>query len=129
MARVKSSIEDERNKQSNSENQLNLTKETWKIGSEMKPPLLGEAGEYSRPSKVVQKSCQQTFPGPAPKEGTRKKIDVVNPDDAETKPNRKKTDTTSGKLFRTLSLDKLLNVAGEKKKHNAGEKSQLPSNT
>lgn len=56
----------------------------------MKPPLLGEAGEYSRPSKVVQKSCQQTFPGPAPKEGTRKKSDVVDPDDAETKPNRKK---------------------------------------
>lgn len=77
----------------------------------------------------LSKKVANRLLGPAPKEGTRKKSDVVDPDDAETKPNRKKTDTTSGKLFRTLSLDKLLNVAGEKKKHNAGEKSQLPSNT
>jgi len=62
----------------------------------MKPPLLGEAGEYSRPSNVVQKSCQQTLPGSATKEDKRKKSDVVDPDDAETKPKRKKTDTTSG---------------------------------
>ena len=69
---IKSSIEEEKEKQNNLAKGHDVTKETLKTVSEKKPPLLGKASEMSRVSKD-----QQPDPEPATK-ARKRKIDVAD---------------------------------------------------
>lgn len=113
--RIRSSLEEEREKQNNYQKGPGVLKETPKTVPEKKPPLLSKASDNS----------QQPGPVPATK-ASKRKIDVADEKRNETAPKKKKEKVTPGKQFRGSNLNKFLNASHE---HNQDGKCQLPTNT
>lgn len=116
--RIKSSIEEEQEKQNNLLKGPDDTKETPKTISEKKPPLLGKASDMSRVSKD-----QQSEPVLVTK-ASKRKIDVAH-EESEAAPKKKKEKTSLGKQFRGTNLKKFLYASRE----HDDEKCQLQTNT
>lgn len=113
--RIRSSLEEEREKQNNYQKGPGVLNETPKTVPEKKPPLLSKASDNS----------QQPGPVPATK-ASKRKIDVTDEKRNETAPKKKKEKVTPGKQFRGSNLNKFLNASHE---HNEDDKCQLPTNT
>ena len=117
---IKSSIEEEKEKQNNLPKGHDVTKETLKTVSERKAPLLGKASDMSMVSKDQQ-------PDPVPATNARKrKIDVADQERNEAVSKKKKGKNTPGKQFRGSNLNKFLNASCV---HDDDEKCQLPTPT
>ena len=113
--RIKSPIEEEREKQNNYPKGPGVIKETPKTVPEKKPPLLGKASDNG----------QQPGPVPATKASNRK-IDLADEKRNEEASKKKKEKITAGKHFRGSNLTKFLNASCD---HNEDDKYQLPTNT
>lgn len=106
--RIKSSIKQEEEKQSNPQNSLNVTKETLKDTQGKKQPVSVEVSDFPRLFNAAKERRQQPQPAPAcedtsantVKESKRKNIDVADSEGTKVVPKKKKTSAEHGKSFR-----------------------------